>query len=291
MQNNNYQAPQDPETGLQSQQTNPISPQPIEMVVQPKIPSINKVGQAQPSTNFPPIAKPTLKKNSKNQAVDGTSFSQQLSNTSGVIISQNKNAAEATTCCETAFIYKVYPSIAGSSTEQDPSKKRQKKPILVIKQKPIPCKDCCNSTLDLHCFDPALGEDQQMMEFFIGTQSFFACCSCDEIMTVSTVTPAGVKKPLGKVVATYECKDYFFKVHDKNDAIVYSLVGGGCQNCCKAVKFDFYRGFREQKLDQQLVRYPKSMKENFWGDEGTFDITFRARELTSSRSVCAWLWP
>ena len=227
------------------------------------------------SKGLPHIHQPDLKNNGK------VSFPQAIMSTAGVIMTQKRNSKEAVGCVRT-FSYKVYPSIPETSTEKTAGKKMQKEPIFVVNQRPIPCKESCKTRLDLHCFDPALGE-AEVMEFYVKSQDICSC-SCEEVMQVDTVRPNGTKKSLGKIVTGPGCDDQVFKVYDTSGTVVFSLIGGvNCKNCCSVIKFDFYKGLREQKLENQLIRYPKA---DWLSDKGIYEITFPKKTSYEQRCLC-----
>ena len=289
MNNNTYQPPhQQPGAYSYPLGANPMAPTPMQAIPQPHMPvkhhqpgnpnqGYNQVSQV------PTIPQPQLK--SHNTSGPKILFQEKVMHTDGVIIDQKHNTQDAATC-HTLFIYKVYPSIPNTSTLQNPSSPLLKDPILIIKQLPQNCDNCWSTQLNLRCIDPALGVTETM-EFYVKQND---TCACEEMMFCNVLTQTGAKQLIGRIGCTSGCSDYVFKVYDSNGTVIFSLIGGGgCQDCCgcKPVEFEFYKGFKEQKLPQKLVRYPKDA--SWLGPRGTFDINFPAGTPYEQRCLCLGL--
>ena len=192
-------------------------------------------------------------------------FAEQIMNCTGVLVKQKANALEMLAGMEMPNVYNVYPSIKNGG-------KKKKEPMLVCKERRELCQSRGN--IQLRGFDQAGENETKILEMM---KPF--SCKCPALapptMLVHQLSPDGQRHYIGKICDNWDCTQHSFSIFDDKDTEIYSVFGECCQCNWGTVTFDLWKGHKEVRLPQRLVRTPKSFAHAAMGsDADNFDVGF-----------------
>ena len=198
----------------------------------------------------------------------------------GICVKQKMCAIEAITGCDTPNRYYVY--------EKAPSGQVKKKKMFKCKEKSGWCARNCMSAdckpFDMEikkCFkDEDYDTGETVIQMTRECKCTCLCCNRPEVKVY--LTEGGQQLYLGKVVDTWDCVNYTYKVYDESDKIKFFIQASCCQlgfccgcpcDACEKITFDLWTGDKEVP-QSPIIKKGKGCLKNTISTADDFYVDF-----------------